>query len=159
RYYVADGRRRSPKQRAPRTLARPRRPEESDRQGPALLGRRPAPGRRPRRRQPHPPTPRPVPHPGRARRARLATRSDRMTRCTIAFQPEAYDSAATVLRSIQGYTVTVLPREDVKFDPKLHTITVGEDGQYKAVFWRWNEETDQADRSKIVELDIYDEIE
>lgn len=87
--------------------------------------------------------------------------------CTIAFQSEAFDSAANVLRSIEGYTVTVITREsndplveDEQFDARLIGLTIGDDGQYKAWFGPWDEERGAVDPdASAVVLDIYDDIE
>jgi len=83
-----------------------------------------------------------------------------MNLATIAFQPEAYDSAATTLRQLQGFTVTVQPRVVSSFEPfdaELHDVIVGDDGQYKVVLRPWDDSTDAPGR-RVVMLDIYDDI-
>lgn len=79
---------------------------------------------------------------------------------TIAFQPEAYDSAADAFRQIQGYTVDVVPTKGERFTAELLDVIVNDhDGQYRVVLARWDEQAGRGNRNDTVTLDIYDELE
>jgi hypothetical protein len=92
----------------------------------------------------------------------------------LAFQPEALDSAAQfflcltangprvggwVDRSGQGYTVDVLTKDRRRFTAEVRQVLTGDDGQYKLVLAEWDEDAGRGDRSRLVTLDLYDELE
>lgn len=76
----------------------------------------------------------------------------------LAFQPEAFDGMAQVLRGVVGWTVRVVPVKGEAFDAELLDVTVGDDGQYKAVVAPWDDAADAGDRKRTQSFDIYDEL-
>lgn len=87
----------------------------------------------------------------------------------LAFQPEAFDSAAAFFHRIcretatshagQGYTVDVIPTEGEPFTAEAILIRVGTDGQWKLVLWEWDEDAGAGDPERERVLDIYDELD
>jgi hypothetical protein len=92
----------------------------------------------------------------------------------LAFQPEALDSAAQfflcltangprvggwVDRSGQGYTVDVLTKDGRRFTAEVRQVLTGDDGQYKLVLAQWDENAGRGDLSRLITLDLYDELE
>lgn len=86
--------------------------------------------------------------------------------CTIAFRPEAYDTAATTLQHFtahgrnHGFTVHVVPVDGDPFDAELVDLVVDQDaGQWRAEVASWNEQQGCGDRSKMRTFDIYDDLD
>jgi hypothetical protein len=81
--------------------------------------------------------------------------------CTLAFQPEAYDSAAQALQRCKGYTVDVIPTEGEQFTATLDDLIVhDETGQWCARLLVWtNDNTEPSPDAEVRVLDIYDEID
>lgn len=77
---------------------------------------------------------------------------------TIAFQPEAHDSAADRFRGLRGLTVTVVPTEGEQFDAQVHGLRLDDDGQYRLDVRPWDEERGEP-TNEVRTLDIYDELE
>jgi hypothetical protein len=100
---------------------------------------------------------------------------------TLAFQPEAFDSAAAFVNLLtphrrpraevgallapvangdRGYTVTVVPVDGDAFDAEVVDIECDDsDGQYKIVLAEWDEDAGCGDRRRLRRLDIYDDLE
>jgi hypothetical protein len=92
----------------------------------------------------------------------------------LAFQPEAHDSAAQFFRCLaangprvggwvdrsgQGYTVDVVTKNARRFTAEVRDVSVGDDGEYKLVLAEWDEKEGRGDPRKLVELDLFDELE
>jgi hypothetical protein len=69
--------------------------------------------------------------------------------CVIAFQPEAYDSAAASLRRFIGWTMDVKPTDGEQFC----AVLVGVDGEV-AVLDVWSDE-DDGPSGEITHADLY----
>lgn len=78
----------------------------------------------------------------------------------LGFQPEAHETAADVLGTYlrKGFHFEVFPYEGDSFGAEGVDVIVGEDGSYKAVFKRWDDELGRGAGEPIA-LDIYTELD
>lgn len=85
----------------------------------------------------------------------------RPTLATIAFQPEAGDTAAEffALCTQKGYIVDAVPVHGEAFSAVPRGLNVGEDGQWKLLLHEWDDEAGAANPDRARVLDIYDELE
>jgi hypothetical protein len=79
---------------------------------------------------------------------------------TIAFQPEAFESAANVWRRLDKHVVEVTPTEGEPFDAVVGDVVIREaNGQYAVVLAPADDAGLAIEDAATRVLDIYDEIE
>lgn len=81
--------------------------------------------------------------------------------CIVAFQPDAYGSAAQFLQRLKRLTFDVFPTEGEKFTATLEDLEIHPDtGQWLAVLKVWaGNDAEPGPDAEVRRLDIYDEIE
>lgn len=79
--------------------------------------------------------------------------------CCISYQPEAHESAANAFASLQGWTLRVVPAKGEPFDAIAADLIFDRNtGHAMAVLHPWPDGAEEADSSKAITMDIYDDI-
>lgn len=73
----------------------------------------------------------------------------------IAFQPEAWESAGTMLYRLEGWTVDVVPIEGEPFTATVGDVVYPDGGGFKIKLRVW---VDDRPGDEVRTLDVYDEI-